>query len=175
MNSTVDKFKAVVHFIIANCEDPNKLGATKLNKILWYSDTYAFKAQGVSVTGSEYLRRKRGPVPARILQALNQLESEGKISITHPDVPFQVRIFKSLEGVENGSISTSEKEIIQSVSKYICDEYTAGSISELSHDEVWDAAVDGEPIPLEATLVSVTGDYRPQVQNWANQVLSTYC
>ena len=33
-----EKFDALVHYICARCEDPTSLGATKLNKIMWYSD-----------------------------------------------------------------------------------------------------------------------------------------
>jgi hypothetical protein len=34
-----EKFKAMVHYIVAACDDPQRLGAVRLNKICWFTDT----------------------------------------------------------------------------------------------------------------------------------------
>jgi hypothetical protein len=40
------KFDTLVHYFCARCEDPSSLGATKLNKIMWYSDASAYLQLG---------------------------------------------------------------------------------------------------------------------------------
>jgi len=173
MNSAVDKFKSSTHYIISKCPDPKDLGATRLNKILWYADSYAYKATGNTITGSTYLRHQRGPVPSRVLASLRQLKSEGKIEITDPIAPYQPRLYESLAEPDTSVLSKVEKEYLDGFSKIICESYSANSISEASHDEIWESAMDGEEIPVEATLVSSSGDYNPKVQAWADEVIST--
>ena len=171
MDTASNKLKAVVHFIIANC-DPNKLGAIKLNKILWFSDRYAYRKNGHSITGSDYVRREHGPVSESIYDVLDELKNENKISISGPEQPFQPRLYKSLEDAECESLSKSDKEVILGASNCICDDFTASRISDRTHDEIWGAADEGEHIPLEATLVAHPGDYRHEVMAWAREVLA---
>lgn len=42
MAYNAEKFKALVHYICWKVEDPRQLGATKLNKILWFSDVLTY-------------------------------------------------------------------------------------------------------------------------------------
>ena len=65
-----EKYKAAVHYIIASCDDPIKLGSIKLNKILFYSDSDMFFNTGKSITNDEYIKRQFGPVPKNILEIL---------------------------------------------------------------------------------------------------------
>lgn len=58
------KLASLIHYIIWKCQDnPSKLGATKLNKILWHSDTTAFRDLGEPITTTEYKKLQNGPVP----------------------------------------------------------------------------------------------------------------
>lgn len=168
----MDKFKALVHLVINQCDDPQKLGAIRLNKILWFSDVEAFRLTGNSISGSRYLRRKKGPVPANVLRSLQELKAEGKIQVDEPSAQYQPRIFRSLQSVDEALFSGLERDIVKSIASQICSNFTADEISELTHDDVWRAADDGEEIPLEATLVSESGDYPAVVTNWADQVVN---
>ena len=64
------KLKALIHYICYQCHDPSVLGATNLNKILWYSDVIAFARAGASITGETYVKQQFGPVPRHILGIL---------------------------------------------------------------------------------------------------------
>lgn len=167
----MDKFKALVHFIIANCENAAQLGATRLNKILWFSDMEAYHVTGVSITGSRYVRRDRGPVPARILNALDELKAEDKIEITEPTQRYAPRLFESKQAPDESIFSDYELELVRALSSHIQNKFTATGISEASHDEIWGAATEGEEIPLNATLVKSRGDYRAEVIQWADSVI----
>ncbi len=169
-----DKFKALVHLIIASVDDPHKLGATKLNKICWFVDTLAFRLQGQPVTNERYVKRARGPVPKKILSVVRELELEKKIKVRHSDHPiYQTRLFINLEDTDNAVFSPMERSIIDVVVGYVCDKHTASSISDLTHDRVWEAANEGEALPLYASLAGEAGEITEEVTAWADSVLST--
>ena len=46
------RFKTLVHDIIHRCRSyPHRLGAVRLNKVLWFADVYAYKYLGQSFQG----------------------------------------------------------------------------------------------------------------------------
>ena len=49
----------------------------------------------------------------------------------------------------------------------VCDDHTATSISELSHDSVWRLAEIGEEIPLYAVLAGKAGEVTEETMAWA--------
>ena len=166
----MDKFKALVHFVIEEC-DPKQLGAVRLNKILWFSDVMAYRTTGETISGTKYVKRPRGPVPAAVVKTLEDLKTEGRISGRGAVERYDVREFSSLSNADTNLFSNVEMTIVKNIAKDICNNYTAGEISDLSHDVVWEAAAEGEEIPMCATLVSFTGDYRSDVTAWADKVV----
>jgi hypothetical protein len=62
-----DKFKRLVHYIIWKAGKRDWFGATKLNKVLWFSDTRAYALTGAPITGATYVREQWGPVPKAIM------------------------------------------------------------------------------------------------------------
>jgi hypothetical protein len=51
MASNQNRLAGVTHYVIERCE-PAKLGATRLNKILWYSDVLYYRHHGCTITGA---------------------------------------------------------------------------------------------------------------------------
>ncbi|MGH6935928.1 MAG: Panacea domain-containing protein [Methylocella sp.] len=171
-----DKFKALVHLAVASCDDPQRLGATRLNKICWYSDTIAYRSHGQPITTETYVRRQHGSAPRNALVVLKQLEDEGKIKVRHSDHPiYKTRLFINLEDADTSLFAPYEIEIIQGVAKAICENYTASSISEFSHDCIWEAANEGEIIPLFATLAGQAGEITDEIMTWADSVVERVC
>ena len=167
-----EKFKALVHYIVASCEDPQRLGAVRLNKICWFSDSIAYRLTGVPITGETYVKRRRGPVPKTILRALRELEAEGRIhSFDKLMGPYKMKLYVPLTTPNPAVFSPVEREIVDSVIHNICVNHTANSISDLSHDQIWDAANEGEEIPMFATLAAQPGELTPQVMKWADGVV----
>lgn len=163
-----EKFKALVHFMVEECKtEPAKLGATRLNKALWFADVVSFKLNGVSITGDKYVKRQNGPVPLHILETLRQLEREGKIKIREPEQQFDVRKFFSLDAPNTDALSENEKALAQSVLEAVCS-HSATAISEMSHDVIWHVARIGEEIPLYATLAAVEGEITDESLAWAD-------
>ncbi len=168
------KFKALVHYVVASCDDPQSLGATRLNKILWFADTTVYRKTGASITGETYVKRQRGPVPKTILKTIRELEQAGKIHVREKEFAgYKMRLFIPLEEPDVSLFSPVELEVVKAISEEICGRHTANSISELSHDQIWAAAKDGEEIPLYATLASKRGEFTPKIAAWADLVLES--
>lgn len=164
------KFKSLVHHIIHECaQRPDQLGAIRLNKVLWFADVTTYKMDGKSITGEKYVKRKYGPVPSRILPALEELQRDGAVLILEPKIEYASRRFYSL-APPTGKLTNREKLITSAVLDDVLGR-TASEISELSHDDVWDAAEIGEEIPMCATLASTPGEITEEVVEWANACL----
>ena len=162
-----EKFKALVHFMVHECRhNPSRLGAIRLNKALWFADMLAYQANGVSITGETYVKRKKGPVPKTILATLAELEADEKIIVQEPEYAYDSRKYIFRGRLESGILSDAEQAWAKLVLDYVC-RHSANEISELTHEEIWDAAAEGEEIPLYATLASGKGAITDEVKIWA--------
>jgi hypothetical protein len=166
------KFKTLVHYICAQRSgDPSSLGAVKLNKILWLSDFRAYYRLGEPITGARYVKRQFGPVPHQIMPILKELQNEGAIEIRdvlHFGKPKKEYISRYEPSID--SFGDEEIEIIDKTIKFICEDHTAASISEASHDHIWKAAEDGEEMPYY-TVFSIPGKITEDELEWARRQL----
>jgi len=143
------KLDALVHYICARCDNPGKLGATKLNKVLWYSDVLAYAETGESITGAVYIKRQFGPVPKDILASRMRLQALGAL-VERKATAFdynQIQFF-ALTKPDISMFSAAQISLVDSIIDAICSNHTAASISNLSHDLIWEAAEIGEEIPM---------------------------
>jgi hypothetical protein len=166
------KFKELIHYICWKCDDPAQLGATKLNKIPWFVDTLAYRVDGAGLTGETYIKRQFGPVPKNILSVLSELEKEGKIVTREPLVAYQPREHVAITPPDISLFSERELRLIDLVIEDVCKHHTSGSISELSHDQIWAAAALGEEIPLYATLAANAGEITEKDYAWADSIVA---
>ncbi|MGA2251676.1 Panacea domain-containing protein [Terracidiphilus sp.] len=165
-----DKCKTLVHYICARCEDnPARLGATNLNKILWYAETGSFLKTGKGLTGAKYVKRQHGPVLASMPAIMKELEDESKIIVK--DVPvyrFEKKEYISLSEPDvDRFFSASDIVEINRIIDSVCDIHTAKSISDYSHNEAWHLAEIGEELPLY-TILAVPGDLTETDMQWAD-------
>lgn len=168
------KFKALVHYVIAK-SDSSRLGSIRLNKILWYVDTLTYRAGGESVTGGAYVKRQFGPVPKHILSMLGELEHEDSIVIRERErFGYPMKDYVALTDPDTSSLSAKEIALVDEISDLICNSHTAESISELSHDQIWEAANIGEEIPMSAVLASTPGEITQDVLNWGDTIITRY-
>jgi hypothetical protein len=168
-----DLLKELSHYICWRVEDPAKLGATKLNKALWFSDTIAYRLNGRSITNASYVKRQFGPVPRRILPVLDELHQEGKVVVRERrHFQYTLRELVALQPPADDMFSAQEVEIIDTVVAWICDNHTASSISELTHDSVWETANNGEEIPMYAVLGAMEGEITEEDKAWASRIIA---
>ena len=158
------KFKALVHFMVHECRDnPAQLGAIRLSKTLWFTDMLAYQILGKPATEEKYLKRRMGPVPATIESTLKELEDEGKIQREHDRFISRSSPDESLIPVQERRLAERLLEMTRS--------RTADEISEMSHSASWEAASEGEEIPLCATLVTEEGAITEEAVSWASAIV----
>ncbi len=169
-----NRMKKLVHYMCSLCEDPSKFGATKLNKALWYADTIAYQMYGESISGEKsYVKRQFGPVPKKILATLDRLESDGSLLVKRTrHMGFEKKDLISLTDPDVSVFSDQEKEIIEEVVQVISNHHTAASISNLSHDIIWEAAEIGEEIPIYAVLASQAAPITDEDKAWADKIIA---
>jgi uncharacterized protein YwgA len=169
-----ERFMALVHYVCRTCTDPSKLGAVKLHKILWLSDVYAYKHFGAPISGEDYKKGKYGPVSVHLNAVVKQLERENRLYVHDIELGDDIRQKQFIAKGETGSslFSKQELQIIDDARDYVCENHSAGSISDKTHDAIWEMAVMGELIPYEATLVSRLVKATEEDIDWARSILS---
>jgi hypothetical protein len=167
--TTQNRFKKLVHYVCSQCADnPSKLGATKLNKSLWLSDLRAYYATGQPITEARYVKRQYGPVPSSIVPVLRELQQEGALSMTmvgHFGKP--KREFTVVWKQSGDFLDDVERKIVDDTVKSVTETHTAKSISDWSHDHIWQAAEDGEELP-HFTVFANPDEVTDEEMEWAN-------
>lgn len=150
------KFSELVLYVAERSVSDPKFGATKLNKILFFSDFIAYATYGRSITGAEYQRLSHGPAPRQLKPIQNELVEEGHARIETrnyfghvqhrivPNRPLNLSLF-----------TTDEIALVDEMLSQLR-EHNAVSISEMSHEVsmAWQVAQDGETIPYSTVFVS---------------------
>lgn len=164
-----EKLKEALHYVIARCDDPARLGAIRLNKIMWFADRYAYRVNGATITADSYVKRRLGPTPKNVLAAIGELAAEEKIAVREATQPGNhvMRHFFTLKSPEVSALSEEDRNVLEMYARAICDNFTAMEISDATHDQVWEAAELGEEIPLFTTF-AVAGEITQEVRDWAS-------
>ncbi len=168
-----DKLKEALHYVIARCDDPARLGAIRLNKIMHFADRYAYRVNGTSITADTYVKQRFGPVPKNVRAAIAELAAEQKIVVREASVPggHTMRHFFGMKEVEADTLSEQDRKILDAFTGVICDNFSANEISDATHDQVWEAAESGEEIPL-FTAFAKRGEITSEVRAWATEAVT---
>jgi hypothetical protein len=143
------KFKNLMHYVIWKTNGRDGFGATKLYKVLWFSEARAFVLHKTPITGAHFIREEHGPVPRLGRQIRAELMSDGLISERQIGKQWH---FKSLVPPPQGFLTEKEKAIVDYWVRHIDEEHTAESISDFSHNFGWEIAAQGEPLPYHSIL-----------------------
>jgi hypothetical protein len=144
--------------IAQRCSEHPKFGATKLNKILFFSDFAAFRNQGEPITGARYMKLDHGPAPRRLLPVLNDLIESKSAAVQEKPLlsgKKQKRLI-SLREPDLSLFSAPQIEIVHKVIELL-EHTTAEEVSDISHDRVWKIAELNEDIPYESAFISDEG------------------
>lgn len=164
----MEKLKNLVHYICHKCNGTGKLGATKLNKVLWYCDVFSYITYGAPITNEQYKKQQFGPVPSHIMGVLNELVGDGKLKIEKtPYYGYMKKEYFSLQEADISGFTAPEISLVDDVIGFVCDEHTASSISAKTHDHIWEAAEIGEEIPLSSMFLGVLGEVNEADIQWA--------
>ena len=150
----IRRLREMIMFISARSTYDRAYGVTKLNKLLWWSDTRAFGELGKPITGIPYVRLPQGPVPDGIEEVRERMQAEGLIAISPIDhygrtiqrvVPLRRHDVSLFSGPEIAIVDS----VIEENSKS-----NATGVSRRSHGRMWEALKQGQRMPYESVFIS---------------------
>jgi hypothetical protein len=161
------KFKDVVLYTCHKC-DRSKLGAVKLNKVLYFTDMIRYAWTGGPVTGATYKKRKHGPTTDFLLPVLRELSAERKIEIHDVNYfGFTKKEYVPLVEADISRLSKEEIILLDQVIDFVCSENTAKTISEYSHQAPWEMVEFGEEIPYHSAFLLYPSEVSLEALEWA--------
>lgn len=172
--ATSNRLAQLAHFVCEQTKAPADLGSVKLNKILCYADRLWYARTGKSMTGARYVKQPRGPVAEGLKNALDELARENKIAQRQgPDKGgnHTMWMYFSLAEPDLREFSHEELSLVERIREAIVTNHTAQSISEFSHDVMWEVYNDNEEIPLRAVYTRQLGHVQEQHTEWARSAL----
>jgi hypothetical protein len=169
-----NRLPKLLHYVMWRC-DPAELGATRLNKICWYSDLDAYRALGHTITGATvYTRRQYGPTPKGVHKVIDKLSHQGRIAVStensygHPKTMYLSRVKPDI-----AAFSSEEIAIVDAIAEIICSKHSAASISRISHDALWEEIELGADIPISAAAV-IPGEITADDVSWAERMIADF-
>ncbi len=144
----------ILHISKMSQDDP-RFGATKLNKILFFSDFSQFRKKRKSITDDTYQRLQNGPTPKHLVPVRNWLVD--KKSLVNQHVEYfgkkQMRPV-ALRDPDLSLFKAEEIALVDAIIKKFWDK-DGTDVSLLSHDFIgWRVAKNGEEIPYSVALVN---------------------
>ena len=161
--TNADKLAAAIHYVVARFP-AHQLGATKLNKILWYADCEFYSRHGRSLTGeTHYVRKDQGPWSARFDAAVAHLVLHAAISERRVRIiDFYRREFYPRGEPDVSMFSSEELDTLIKI---------ADKVAEESHQMLWDCVPPNGKMSVAAG--AVTGDpLDDSDMEWARSVLA---
>jgi hypothetical protein len=150
------RFRELILYICQSCATHQRFGATKLNKILYYSDFLAYADLDEPITGFEYQREKKGPVPTRLVPVREEMIKAGELALQPLRLPYGLveKRVVNLRAPRLEVFTPAQISLVDSIIELLKDK-TAEEASELSHRTVgWQIAAPGETIPYETVFVA---------------------
>ena len=129
------KLAELILYISGKCLTHERFGATKLNKILFFSDFIFFKQHGRAITGVDYFKLPQGPAPKCLLKVRESMVSERDLAIAHrplPDGRIQQRTIPLRASRISEFFDAEEIDVVNQVIDILWDK-SAEEVSELSH------------------------------------------
>jgi hypothetical protein len=161
------KFKDVILYTCRKC-DRSKLGAVKLNKVLYFLDMIRYAWTGGPVTGATYKKRKHGPTTDQLLFALRELQAEKKLEIHSVNFfGFTKKEYMALVEPDISRLGKEEIVLLDEVIDFVCSDNTAKTISEYSHQTPWEMVEFGQEIPYHSAFLLYPSEVSLEAIEWA--------
>jgi hypothetical protein len=156
------KLRAVILHTCQSCP-PERLGAVKLHKVLYFLDMIHYAQSGSSVTGATYVKRPFGPTCSQLLRTLREMESEGSLEIREADYyGLRKKEYIAVSPPEAAILNDSERDLLNDVIDFVCQRNSARTISDYSHQTPWEMAEFGEEIPYHSSYLLIPSEVSPE-------------
>ena len=143
----------IIYVSTLSAQDPN-FGATKLNKLLFYTDFLAYQRFGTAITGQEYQALPQGPVPKRLKPVVEKMKRAGDLKEERrKSGRFQQIRPVSIRTADLSKFSGPEVDLVRDVVERFWN-LNATQISNESHLFLgWQLGIQGETIPYSTVLI----------------------
>ncbi|SRR6266436_5227220 len=150
-----ERLSELILYIAEKSRHDIKFSATKLNKILFYSDFVSFKTYGQPITGAQYMRLEYGPVPTHLKPIRQEMEERGEIVIEKREYWTRTQdVVKPLRPAKIDHLFTpTQIALVDGIIDELW-ELDANEVSALSHKRGWKVANYRDAIPYEAIFLS---------------------
>lgn len=150
-----DKLRELIVYVANRSAEDRWFGATKLNKLLYYSDFAAFRQLGAPITGADYMKLPEGPAPREFLRARQSLLADGSIGIeSRPLMGYIQQRVVAHRPADQTLFSPDELAVVDEVIDSLGG-LTSRQVSDMSHEEPgWKMAADYETIPYATAWLS---------------------
>lgn len=151
------KLAELILFICQKSFKDHYFGAIKLNKLLYYSDFFAYARWGSTITKAEYWRLPEGPAPKRLVQVRESLLNSNPPALAIQENQFPTYVQKKPIQLRPPVLSQFGGHELALVEEVIEDNWslTATQIKDKSHKEWgWILAEDKETIEPSTFLLA---------------------
>ena len=166
------KLKTVILYTCSKCE-PSKLGAVKLHKVLYFADMLHYAFIGTPITGATYRKRPFGPTCDNLLPTLRELKNEGGIEIRKSEYfGYQKKEYIARHDPEIERLSDEALALLNDVIDFVCNNNTAKTISEYSHNRAWEMAEFGDVLQYHSVFHLFPTQVSQEAMEWASGEVS---
>jgi hypothetical protein len=170
-----EKFRELMLYVAERSQEDPSFGATKLNKVLYFSDFLAYEQLGRPITGAVYQRLEWGPAPHQLLPEQQTLIRNGDAELERrPRFNLSQRRLVPRRKSRVEVFSDEEREIVDQVIDALRN-YTAVDVSSLSHKIAigWQLTEDGEEIPYYTAFLTGEPPSEDAIE-WAQQLAAEH-
>jgi len=151
-----EKLAELILYISQKCANDPCFGAIKLNKVLYFSDFFAYANWGQPISGAEYQNLRKGPAPRRLVPVREYLQYQKALVIQ----PIQLKSGNvqhrtiNLREPDLSKFTAAEIALVDQIISILQD-FDAEQSSDLSHRMVgWKMTKEGETIPYATIFLS---------------------
>lgn len=166
-----DRFRDLVHYICWVCDNPRTLGVKRLGRVLWYSERNVYLETGRWLSGATYLRQQSGPYPRPLEPMLQELEAGGAIARRVADRSDDFDLLFAVRRPDLSQFRPEEISIVEAVIRVVCLEARGTVAHQAGHDQVWQIARIGEPLPYYTVFAGRPADILPADIDWAMRIV----
>lgn len=148
------RLRELMLFVADRCQGDPNFGVTKLNKILFYCDFFAFAKLGKPITGIPYNKLTYGPVPTGAENARRKMEQDGDMFVPPEGYsPFRPRRMIPRRDADLSLFSGSEIALVDGIIEALSGA-TSSQLRDMTHGKAWQAVGMHQVIPYEAVFLS---------------------
>lgn len=144
----------------------DRFGATKLNKILFFSDFLFYGLAGSPITGATYQKLVNGPAPVQLKPTAREIENEGAgIFVKRLAFNYTQTVLVPKRQANRSLFTAEEIALVDEVIRDLAPR-NARETSDLSHmrSVAWQLAEVGETIPYETVFLSARAATRADIE-----------